>query len=95
VLWINVINEGEQPEQVAWVWVQRLDRDLGWVEDSGVGGEDIIAPRGRKTYIAAEEPVAAQEEADFHVSEIRAPYRVRVLSGRGEDFYSDMYCVSE
>jgi len=89
VLWINVINDGEQPEQIAWLWVQRLDPEHGWVEDAGIGGEDVISPRGRKTYIAAEEPVAQQEAADFEISQRLTPYRVRVLSGRGEDFFSE------
>lgn len=88
VLWINVINIGERAEQVAWLWVQQLDPEVGWMEDAGIGDEEMIPPRGRKTYVAAEEPVAQQEEADLAIRQLVNPYRVRVLSGRGEDFFS-------
>ncbi|HEX6666765.1 MAG TPA: hypothetical protein VF081_09245 [Solirubrobacterales bacterium] len=84
VLWIDVVNEGERDEQVAWLWVESLDG----TRETGLGGDDAIAPRHRKTYIVAEEPAVEREEADLGISEITGPYRVRVQSGRGQEFFS-------
>jgi hypothetical protein len=89
VLWIEVINDGEQTEQIAWVYVDRLRADTGrWEPNGGTGNQDRLEPRSRKTYIAAEEAVAQKENADIDIAPIAEPYRVRVVCGSGREFIS-------
>ncbi len=88
VLWIEVINEGERDEQVAWLKVDHLHPDATWL-DSGVGEGDIILPRHRKTYVCAEMP-AVEEGTDLELDAIEGPCRVRVILGSGEEFLSDI-----
>ena len=85
-LWIDVINEGERNEQIAWLKVEHLHSDADWL-DTGLGGEDVIPPRQRKTYLCVEKPAADGQE-DMELDALEGPFRVRVISGAGREFVS-------
>lgn len=87
VLWIDVINEGARDEQVAWLKVDQLHPEATW-RDSGFGEEHVILPRHRKTYLCAEIP-AGEDGTDMELDAIEGPFRARVVTGTGREFFSD------
>lgn len=92
VIWITVINEGERPEQLAWLWVDHFDANGADSGSDGMGDEGaVLASRTRKTYVAAEDAVADQEGADLAIRKTRGSYRIRVMTGGGREFSSPIY----
>lgn len=87
-IWIDVINEGEREEQIAWVHLDLLDTENEWSDSTGVGGEDVVPPRGRKVYRAVTHP-GVEDDADIVIGKaIQRPYRIRVVLGDGMEFVS-------
>lgn len=87
VLEIHVINDGERDEQITSVYLDRLNSKGGWDPDNGVLPDDTVRPRQRISYGAIEQDLA-EEGADIDLSYLKEAYRIRVTTGRGQEFVS-------
>lgn len=91
IVWIDVINRGEQDEQIVWVYVEQRDTEGVWDRGYGYTGDACLRPGHRQQYTFAEPDVMKEENADSDIEKLTRPYRVSVINGIGEEFFSSIH----
>ena len=61
--------------------------DGQWDPNNGVFPNDTVGSRQRVSYHAVEQDLA-QESADIDLSGLFEQYRIRIMTGRGQEFVS-------